>query len=96
MNENENVVENVETDCVIDNDGKTEIRVGGSKSDTLAAVAGAAVIALVAGAAGNIGSKIVDGACYGFANLKEYIEEKKEEAEEKKAEKKAKKAKEED
>lgn len=93
MNEEENVVENVETDCVIDNDG-TEIKVG--KSDSLAVLARAAVIALVAGAAVNIGSKIVDGACYGFANLKEYIEEKKEEAEEKKAEKKAKKAKEED
>lgn len=95
MNE-ENVVETVEeveTESVIDNDGK-EIKLG--KNDSLAVLAGVALCAFVGGIAGKIGSKVVDKTCEGFEALKEKIEEKKEEAKEKKAEKKAKKAKEED
>lgn len=93
MNEEENVVETVETESVIDNDG-TEIKV--RKSDSLAVLAGVALCAFVGGITATLGGVVVEKTCEGFEALKEKIEEKKEEAKEKKAKKKAKKAKEED
>ena len=88
MNEEENVVETVETSGVIDKDG-TEIKLG--KNDGLAVLAGVALVTFVGGIACNLGSKLVDKTCDGFETIKEKIAEKKEEAEKKKAEKKAKK-----
>lgn len=93
MNEEENVVETVETESVIDKDG-TEIKVG--KSDSLVILAGVALCAFVGGVTATVGGLVVEKACEGFETIKEKIEEKKEEKAEKKAEKKAKKAKEED